>query len=1131
MTGETQPMDGCPTKIVADLPTDKDAFGAHQRLAEALARLVRSESGGRVVGLSGRWGSGKSTVVRLLDDQLSRDDRRAHRVWVFDTWAHEGDLLRQTFLEELVNFLGGHGWVDPAAWSDELDELSGRRQRKEERVSPNLSPFGWVAAASLLLVPVGVALFAHALDTGATLQFLGQPHWEAVLGLGMMLSPALIAVVLVCGLTVRAGWRALTNHESFSFPDLGVTLAPLVQGKVTNTYTETIQTPATSSIEFERAFSSIMNDALAPEDRQLVVVIDNLDRVAPTEALTIWSTLQTFLQPKTDVPAWLPRLWIMMPYDHSSIKRLWETGPESSQIASAFLDKTFQVEVDVPPPLLSDWRDYLLDLLQHVLPAHDAEEFHTIYRLFASNRGPEGLPPTPRELKLFVNRLGMLHMHRGHDVPLVHQAYYSLQRRSERDVRTALLNGALPREEDMGLLGEGASDSLAALEFGIDRDKARQLLLGDPLSDALGSGNHEVLGGLLQKHVGSEAVLEQVLARSLQDWRRGESSKVLNSLVALSQSGFLDSTSPHIRARSIEEIRHAAVRVETWTPLGDWQLPGLALLAKEVADRDTASQLATSYARSTGTQTPPVSEDETKERALAALSVARALREFVDDPFPGGIAFPGSMAQFCEALQTVAHQTGGDPGSDFSYLLVPVAEPNEVIQFFNESIQNGSFRLGHYRALRSVMHTGHELDAASLVNPLLNRISAGDTEDPEEANALIVALRHLRVPVGSEALQSLAANGHFAHHLGLAVTKEAWITVARCFLAHAAEFPDLTARGGAGQSAAGYNEMQKLLTAPPRQFVQHVSKLLVHYEHTELLFEILDHNGGAEPLVGGALSELARGEGGVDFLQPTDLLARWPALGPHVDVPTLLGSWPRARELVELTMDDAFSLDLVTLYGPLLATHRRLRTFPKWLVANIRALDESEWLHVIEGHDELKELATQLAERSFSLEVGNSLRTALCQHAVSLCNPGALLGLDVTWLVDLLEDGQRDVFRDELVGVVTPNEGLPRPFTEIFGKELAAAERLRTENSVVTGFFEPLVTSHDPNSLNWLADYAEVHPQFLSDFRDSHRKVFRKRVSEELRDASNGEAITHLRRLARALGIRKAGSRFLGGST
>ena len=50
--------------------------------------------------------------------------------------------------------------------------------------------------------------------------------------------------------------------------------------------------------------------------------------------------------------------------------------------------------------------------------------------------------------------------------------------------------------------------------------------------------------------------------------------------------------------------------VETWTPLGDWQLPGLALLAKEVADRDTASQLATSYARSTGTQTPPVSEDE-----------------------------------------------------------------------------------------------------------------------------------------------------------------------------------------------------------------------------------------------------------------------------------------------------------------------------------------------------------------------------------------------------------------------------------------------------------------------------------------------------------------------------------------
>ena len=100
----------CGTRLLTDLPADKDAFGAHERVARAIADVVRTEDGGRTIGLEGGWGAGKSTVVKLLEQELAGDADSA--AWIFDAWAHEGDPLRRSFLEGLsqalgVSFVGG----------------------------------------------------------------------------------------------------------------------------------------------------------------------------------------------------------------------------------------------------------------------------------------------------------------------------------------------------------------------------------------------------------------------------------------------------------------------------------------------------------------------------------------------------------------------------------------------------------------------------------------------------------------------------------------------------------------------------------------------------------------------------------------------------------------------------------------------------------------------------------------------------------------------------------------------------------------------------------------------------------------------------------------------------------------
>ena len=71
---------------------------------------------------------------------------------------------------------------------------------------------------------------------------------------------------------------------------------PLVTGQgSTESRTIVTRTPDPTSVEFESEFRDLLKEALKPDGRRLLLVIDNLDRVDPSDALSIWSTLQTFL--------------------------------------------------------------------------------------------------------------------------------------------------------------------------------------------------------------------------------------------------------------------------------------------------------------------------------------------------------------------------------------------------------------------------------------------------------------------------------------------------------------------------------------------------------------------------------------------------------------------------------------------------------------------------------------------------------------------------------------------------------------------------------------------------------------------------------------------------------------------
>jgi predicted KAP-like P-loop ATPase len=69
-----------------------------RQLARALIRLDGSASGG-VVGLTGEWGSGKSSVLNLLEEQISIDYKDNPIIVRFNPWLVSGrdDLIASFF--------------------------------------------------------------------------------------------------------------------------------------------------------------------------------------------------------------------------------------------------------------------------------------------------------------------------------------------------------------------------------------------------------------------------------------------------------------------------------------------------------------------------------------------------------------------------------------------------------------------------------------------------------------------------------------------------------------------------------------------------------------------------------------------------------------------------------------------------------------------------------------------------------------------------------------------------------------------------------------------------------------------------------------------------------------------------
>lgn len=499
----------CRTNFIADDPTTEDEFGPHMRIAQTISAVINEKnSTGLSIGLEGSWGAGKSTVIKILRNLLAPN--KEVTFIIYDAWAHEGDPLRRTFLVNVIKRLQELEWINESRWKEEIEKISGRLDINYTREEPVISSWGILFIIALFVAPIGGSFI------------------QAALREEIIISPGAPLAVKFWGWLIVGIALYATPFIVFFFTkkrDADVSGVLLNKG-ATAKRTQTIKNIEPTSIEFEEKFNELMKEALVENDpkenKKIVLVLDNLDRIDTAEAISLWSTLQTFLQHRfIGNEAWAKRLWVVVLYDQKALKLLWDKSDNGANraISTGFIDKNFQIRFEVPVPVLSNWRDFLMKQLNLAFPDHQDDDFHAVARVLAIRRMKEKLPPTIREIKLYVNQIGVLHRQwtqtgGNKDVfPLGHLAYYVVLKREDCDIIEHVLNSQSIEAEYLSLLGEEVRSSLVALHYNVNPRTARQILFKQDIINALESSSGKELDKIAESSPqGFWENLEQIIA-------------------------------------------------------------------------------------------------------------------------------------------------------------------------------------------------------------------------------------------------------------------------------------------------------------------------------------------------------------------------------------------------------------------------------------------------------------------------------------------------------------------------------------------------------------------------------------------------------------------------------------------
>lgn len=544
-------------KFISNLPCGNDYTEgrAQERLASAIAKHIKSTDDSqeqiktpRIIGLKGSWGTGKSNVIKQLENQVKDD----YYVFEYDAWGHQEDLQRRSFLETLTSkliekkLLSGktsiknkNGDIDNITWENKLKYLLATKREIDTETRPKLNESFLLFIIAIILTPIFVSI--------ANIDIIKERCvWFSIL---FPFVPAITALVIL--IASKQSWKKLFTKALWK--SIVDEVVSIYSGKLQNDISyETVSENEPSITDFRNWMSGISSQ-IGTLTKKLIIVYDNMDRLPAEKVKNLWSSIHTFFAENG-----FPNIWVIIPFDEKHLSCAFGENEDKEQLTKHFISKTFPIVYRVTPPVFTDYKKMFYDLYAQAFGTTEETDKETIFRIFHLEK-PDS---TIREMIEFVNSLVALKQLWEKEIDLKYCAIFVIKEKEITDNGVCVTNNNSKKDsnkhkgtiENHILSGDYLNDliktiipndetlqaNIAAIVYGVKKELAEQIPMTKYIESCFDTNKNDI-----NKYSHSSKFIS-VLQKVIHEADPAKTDSIINSLGNLNIESLNDNDAAEI---------------------------------------------------------------------------------------------------------------------------------------------------------------------------------------------------------------------------------------------------------------------------------------------------------------------------------------------------------------------------------------------------------------------------------------------------------------------------------------------------------------------------------------------------------------------------------------------------------